>query len=85
LLPYGVEYAAAGAMASSVLGELAALLYLLFLFKFKKSIHLRTNFFRYVHAGKETFVRLMRIALPTTGGRLIGSLSWFFEPIVVAN
>jgi len=85
LLPYGVEYAAAGAMASSVLGELAALLYLLFLFKFKKSIRLRTNFFRYVHAGKETFIRLMRIALPTTGGRLIGSLSWFFEPIVVAN
>ncbi len=35
LLPYGVEYAAAGAMASSVLGELAALLYLLFLFKVK--------------------------------------------------
>lgn len=72
-------------MASSVLGELAALLYLLFLFKFKKSIRLRTKFFRYVRAGKETFIRLMRIALPTTGGRLIGSLSWFFEPIVVAN
>ncbi|ASS98727.1 MULTISPECIES: stage V sporulation protein B [Geobacillus] len=85
LLPYGVEYAAAGAMASSVLGELAALLYLLFLFKVKKSIRLRTKFFHYVQAGKETFVRLMRIALPTTGGRLIGSLSWFFEPIVVAN
>jgi len=85
LLPYGVEYAAAGAMASSVLGELAALLYLLFLFKFKKSIRLRAKFFRYVQAGKETFIRLMRIALPTTGGRLIGSLSWFFEPIVVAN
>ncbi|MGZ0086527.1 stage V sporulation protein B [Caldibacillus thermoamylovorans] len=85
LLPYGVEYAAAGAMAASVLGELAALLYLLFLFQLKKSIRLRTKFFHSIHAGKDTFIRLMRIALPTTGGRLIGSLSWFFEPIVVAN
>ena len=27
----------------------------------------------------------MSIALPTTGSRMIGSLSWFFEPIVVAH
>ncbi|KYD32852.1 MULTISPECIES: stage V sporulation protein B [Bacillaceae] len=85
LLPYGIEYAAAGAMFSSVIGEFMSLLYLLYMFKLKKSIKLRTKFIQYVKAGKETFASLMRIALPTTGSRLIGSLSWFLEPIVVAN
>ncbi|MEH7417158.1 polysaccharide biosynthesis C-terminal domain-containing protein, partial [Neobacillus drentensis] len=28
---------------------------------------------------------LMEIALPTMGSRMIGSISWFFEPIVVAH
>ena len=34
---------------------------------------------------KETLTELMGIALPTTGSRMIGSLSWFLEPIVVAQ
>lgn len=85
LLPYGIEYAAAGAMLSSVIGEFASLLYLLYMFKLKKSMKVRAKFFQYVKAGKQTFISLMRIALPTTGSRLIGSLSWFLEPIVVAN
>jgi stage V sporulation protein B len=85
LLPYGIEYAAAGAMLSSVIGELISLIYLLCMFRWKKSIKLRTKFFHYVKTGRETFTSLMRIALPTAGSRLIGSLSWFLEPIVVAN
>lgn len=84
-LPYGIEYAAAGAMFSSVLGELASLFYLVYMFKRKKPIKIRSQFFRYVKAGKETFVHLLRIALPTTGSRLIGSIAWFLEPIVVAH
>ena len=36
-------------------------------------------------AGKETFRELMGIALPTTGSRMIGSIAWFLEPIVVAQ
>jgi stage V sporulation protein B len=84
-LPYGIEYAAAGAMLSSVIGEFVSLVYLLFMFKLKKRIRVRPQFFKHVKAGKETFVSLMRIALPTTGSRLIGSVAWFFEPIVVAN
>ncbi len=35
-LPYGIEYAAAAAMAASVIGELASLTYLLTTFKMKK-------------------------------------------------
>lgn len=84
-LPYGIEYAAAAAMAASVIGELASLLYLLTTFKIKKKFRVRKQFFTYVKKGKSTFQELMSIALPTTGSRMIGSLSWFFEPIVVSH
>lgn len=84
-LPYGIEYAAAGAMIASVIGELVSLLYLMTAFKLKKKFKLRHHFFHYVHSGKSTFYELMSIALPSTGSRMIGSISWFFEPIVVAH
>ncbi|MBT2702269.1 stage V sporulation protein B [Chryseobacterium sp. ISL-80] len=84
-MPYGIEYAAAGAMIASVIGELISLVYLMTTFKLRKKFRLRKNFFQFVHSGKSTFNDLMRIALPTTGSRMIGSVSWFFEPIVVAH
>ncbi|MFD2446187.1 stage V sporulation protein B [Bacillus sp. CGMCC 1.16607] len=84
-LPYGIEYAAAAAMLSSVVGELASLIYLITAFKLKKRFPLRKNFFKFVQSGKGTFKELMNIALPTTGSRMIGSVAWFFEPIVVAH
>ncbi|MFC5713529.1 stage V sporulation protein B [Thalassorhabdus alkalitolerans] len=84
-LPYGVEYAAAGAMLSVVAGELISLLYMIWMFKAKKPMKVRKQFFSYVKGGKKTFNDLMTIALPTTGSRLVGSLSFFFEPIVVAQ
>lgn len=84
-LPYGIEYAAAAAMVASVIGELVSLLYLMTAFKLRKKFRLRKNFFQYVHSGKSTFSELMSIALPTTGSRMIGSVAWFFEPIVVAH
>ncbi|MBS4191430.1 stage V sporulation protein B [Bacillus sp. FJAT-49705] len=84
-LPYGIEYAAAGAMLASVIGELSSLLYLLATFKIKKKFRVRKHFFKYVKSGKSTFNELMSIALPTTGSRMIGSLAWFFEPIVVSH
>ncbi|MFD1736066.1 stage V sporulation protein B [Bacillus salitolerans] len=84
-LPYGVEFAAAGAMISVVIGELVSLLYMIMMFRMKKRVQVRKNFFQSVSHGKETFKSLMSIALPTTGSRLIGSLAYFFEPIVVAQ
>ncbi len=84
-LPYGVEYAAAGAMISVVLGELASLLFMFSMFKMKKRIKIRKGFFHYLKDGKQTFHDLMRISLPTTGSQLIGSISYFFEPIMVAR
>lgn len=84
-LPYGIEYAAAGAMFASVIGELASLIYLLTTFKLKKKFRVRKQFFKFVHSGKSTFNELMTVALPTTGSRMIGSVAWFFEPIVVSH
>lgn len=84
-LPYGIEFAAAGAMLASVLGELISLLYLFTTFKLKKKFPVRKSFFKHVKEGKKTFGELMGIGLPTLGSRLIGNLSWFLEPIVVAH
>ena len=84
-LPYGIEYAAAGAMLASIIGELSSLFYLLYAFKLKKHFKVRKGFFKMVNSGRETFKELMGIALPTTGSRMIGSISWFLEPIVVAQ
>ncbi|MDQ0975713.1 stage V sporulation protein B [Neobacillus niacini] len=84
-LPYGIEYAAAAAMVAAIIGEIVSLLYLMTTFKLKKRFRVRKNFFKSVHAGKKTFKELMEIALPTMGSRMIGSVSWFFEPIIVAH
>lgn len=85
LLPYGVEFAAAGAMISVVLGELASLLYMITMFKIKKTFKVRKSFFSHMKEGKSTLHDLLKISLPTTGSRLIGSVSYFLEPIVVSQ
>lgn len=85
LLPYGIEYAAGGAMISGVIGEFVSLLYMIWMFKLNKRIKIRAHFWRSLGKGKETFYQLMNIALPTTGSRLIGSFSYFLEPIVIAQ
>lgn len=85
LLPFGIQYGASGAMISIVLGEFASLLYMVIIFKKKKDFPFRKKFFQDVKGGKKTFLELMQIALPTTGSRFIGSISYFFEPIVVAQ
>ncbi|MFC2948460.1 stage V sporulation protein B [Virgibacillus sediminis] len=85
LLPYGVEFAAAGAMFSVILGEFVSLMYMLHTFKRKKLIKLRTNFLSYVRASGDTVRELFSISLPSTGSRMIGSFSNFLEPIIVAQ
>ncbi|WP_257346260.1 stage V sporulation protein B [Pseudalkalibacillus decolorationis] len=85
LLPYGIEFAAAGAMISVVIGELASLLYMFSVFKMQKRIRVRKGFFAYLSKGRDTCNQLLRISLPTTASQLVGSISYFFEPIVVAN
>ncbi|MDL4841430.1 stage V sporulation protein B [Aquibacillus rhizosphaerae] len=84
-LPYGVEFAAAGAMISVIIGEFCSLLFMLHMFKIKKRIKLRSKIFQNLKSGKDTLNELMSIALPSTGSRLVGSISNFLEPILVSQ
>lgn len=85
LLPYGIEFAACGAMISVIIGELISLLFMLRMFRFHKRITLHHRFFAYLSSGKDTLKSLLSIALPSTGSRLVGSVSNFLEPILVSQ
>lgn len=85
LLPYGVEFAASGVMISVVIGECCALIYIVHHFKIKKSFKLLKNISRSIKKGKQTLQELLSIAVPTTGSRLVGSVTFFLEPILVSQ
>lgn len=95
LLPYGIEFAAAGAMIGMVIGEFAGMMFLVY--SFKKD-PLRPNLrFAIKHQSasaqkasifrrfRDTFRDLLRIALPVTTSRIVGSFAYALEPIVVAQ
>ncbi|MBP0723831.1 stage V sporulation protein B [Bacillus sp. RG28] len=84
-LPYGVEYAASGAILSSVIGELASLLIVIYMFKKETKAGFIKGFKQNISGGRKTLNSLLQIALPTTGSKLIGSISMFLEPIVVSQ
>ncbi len=73
----GVEYAVAFVFISSIFSELSSIIIFLFLipnFKCSKD-ELKPN--------KSSTKALFKIALPTTGSRLIGSIGYFLEPIII--
>lgn len=88
LLPYGIAYAAAGAMGASVIGEGVGLLYLFSVFKWAnrgKSKEQR----RFVPSvrlkGDRTLRDLLRIGLPMTGSGFIHSIYHAFLPLVITK
>src|SRR5699024_4548558 len=84
LMPYGLEYAVIGAILSVIAGELVSLLFLLSYFRSNKK-GLRNRFFLTLKSFHQTAHSLLSIAIPSTGSRLINSLSNFLEPILVAQ
>lgn len=84
-IPFGIEFAAAGAVFSVIIGEFCSLAYLLYSFKQQKTIKIRYRFFSYLRSSKNTLKELFSIALPSTGSRMIGSFSNFLEPILVTQ
>src|SRR5699024_10406868 len=54
LLPYGIEFAAMGAMISVTIGEGASLAYLLYMFKRKKRVRVRKKFFHFLKDSNQT-------------------------------
>ncbi|GAA5415614.1 stage V sporulation protein B [Paraliobacillus ryukyuensis] len=85
LLPYGIEFAACGAMISVIIGEFISLLFMLRMFRSYKRITVHKQFFSYLISSKDTLKSLLSIALPSTGSRLVGSVSNFLEPILVSQ
>ncbi|MBO8172616.1 MAG: stage V sporulation protein B [Bacillaceae bacterium] len=87
LLPYGIEFAAAGAMIGIVIGEFTGMCVLLYKFRKVrvKKIFKRSKTVRTIMKGSETLRDLFRIAVPVTASRLIGSITFALEPIVVAR
>ncbi len=76
-LAKGIEFAVAFVILSNVLCELSSIIIFLFLipsFKCTKK-ELKPN--------KKNIKALLSIALPTTGSRLIGSIGYFLEPIII--
>lgn len=81
-IPYfitkGIEYAVTFVILSNIFCELSSIIIFLFLlpnFKCKKE-ELKPN--------KNSIKNLFKIALPTTGSRLIGSIGYFLEPIIIS-
>ncbi|MGM8214221.1 stage V sporulation protein B [Bacillaceae bacterium W0354] len=85
MLPYGISYAAGGAMLAVVIGELASLLYIYYCFKTDENKPIKI-FSRFSPSHlRKTLSDIMVIALPTAGTRLIGSVTYFLEPILVSQ
>jgi stage V sporulation protein B len=81
MLPYGVQYAAAGAMTGVMVGELAGLLVLLIQFRID---HRRLSSKRVdVSTKAAQFRRLFAVSIPVTASRLVGSASYFLESIMI--
>ncbi len=85
LTPYGLEMQVFGAMLSIAIGELASISFIFLKLyknkvdpKFLKVLSGKKYYSSFLTSSKE----LMSISLPTTGNRLIGSIVYFFEPIV---
>lgn len=86
-LPMGVEYAASAAMVGVVIGELAGMMALVMHFRGARMRHLwaGSRLHQAIKRHADTWKGLLRIALPVTSGRLIGSLTFWIEPIIVAQ
>lgn len=73
----GIEYAVAFVILSNIFCELSSIIIFIFLipnFKCSKQ-DLKPN--------KINIKNLLKIAIPTTGSRLIGSIGYFLEPIII--
>lgn len=86
--PYGIEYAAAGAMIGVLIGELGGMLVLLVQYtQTKKSP--RTDTAAKIGTSRSgaasNLRRILTISLPVTGSKLIGSFSYLFEPILISQ
>lgn len=84
LLPYGLEWAAAGAMLGAVLGEIGGLAVLLWKYyrdksRIKQKALNQTN--EKSNKNIPVLRKLLSLSIPVTGSRLVGSFSYLLESI----
>ncbi|UQZ86782.1 Stage V sporulation protein B [Paenibacillus konkukensis] len=90
MLPYGIEYAAAGAMAGVLAGEICALLVLYVLYRrsrrggSRSMTRAKPDLLSAISRRAE-LKHLLKLAFPITGSKLVGSCSYFFESIVIVR
>jgi stage V sporulation protein B len=77
LMVFGLSIATCGVVLINILSEFSSIICLI-LFIPNKSINLSDFKF-----DKKILKDVMHISLPSTGSRLIGSISYFFEPIIL--
>lgn len=94
LLPMGIEYGAAGAMLGVAAGEVVGMAVILWQYRrlrarvkkqpspASKATSLKVND---TINFKHSLRRILNIAIPVTGGRLVGSLSYLLESITTAQ
>ncbi|KRE82462.1 stage V sporulation protein B [Paenibacillus sp. Soil766] len=86
LLPYGIAYAAAGAMAASVVSEVFSLLFLATSYKlYGESKKPGETWASHLKQGRSTLSELLQIGLPTTGHGVIHSLYSTFQPLLITT
>lgn len=85
LLPRGISYAVAGLMLASVIGELVSAFFLTQTFLTFKKQHYPEATFKLPKLKPVNFKDVLGISLPTTGSRLIGTITHFLEPIIVTR
>lgn len=86
LLPYGVAYAAAGAMAASVFSEMISLLFLMASYKlYGERKQPGETWSSHLKHGRSTLGELLQIGLPTTGHGVIHSLYNAFQPLLITS
>ncbi|GLX70545.1 stage V sporulation protein B [Paenibacillus glycanilyticus] len=86
LLPYGVAYAAAGAMAASVISELISLLFLSVSYKLygeRKAVG--ETWKTHLKHGRSTLTELLNLGLPTAGQGVIHSVYSAFQPLLITT
>lgn len=86
-VPYGLAYAAAAAMLGQLCGELAGLAWLVFTYvrRARPTRLLPSAPLRSEESVRHTVRALAEVAVPVTLSRLIGSLMWAAEPVLVTR
>lgn len=90
MLPYGLEYAAAGAMLGVLAGEVSGMLIMLLLYwttKHNYQVYSKASIGSTPHhkGGISALKRMIRISVPVTASKLVGSFSYLFESILISQ